>query len=81
MLQPIQVSKVTVAMIKFSLEPKSSLYPPPKERAPTVKREKPMAVTTVAATMGVMILFQYFAKSPKTPSKQPPTMTAPMTVG
>ena len=58
-----------------------SAYPPPKDLAPTVKRENPMAVTTEAATTGVMILRQYLARSPRVPSKIPPMSTAPTTAG
>ena len=73
--------KVIVPRIRFCEEPKSSVYPPPKDLAPTVKREKPIAVTTVAATIGEIILLQYFASRPKVPSKMPPIRTAPITVG
>ncbi len=76
-----QVSRVTVPRIRFWAEPKSSAYPPPKDLAPTVKRENPMAVTTEAATTGVMILRQYLARSPRVPSKIPPMSTAPTTAG
>ena len=37
-----------------------------------------MAVTTTAATIGVMMRRQYCANRPRTPSSTPPTMTAPM---
>lgn len=41
--------------IQLVAEPKESLpLPPPKEEAPTESREKPMAVTTVEDTIGVM---------------------------
>ena len=40
-----------------------------------------MAVTTEAATMGVIIFRQYFAKRPRVPSIRPPTMTAPTREG
>ena len=40
-----------------------------------MKRENPMAVTTEAATTGVMIFLQYFARSPSIPSKIPPTIS------
>ncbi len=48
-----------VPRIQLEAEPKFSLpLPPPKELAPTESREKPMAVTTEAATMGVRNLFR-----------------------
>ena len=76
-----QVASVTVPKSRFLGAPKSSAYPPPKERAPTVNNEKPIAVTTHAAAIGEISLRQYFAKSPNVPSKIPPIMTHPMTVG
>ena len=36
-----------------------------------------MAVTTDAATIGVMNLRQYLAKNPSIPSNSPPTIKAP----
>lgn len=63
--------------IQFVAEPNVSLpLPPPKEDAPTESREKPIAVTTVEDTIGVISLIQYFASSPRIPSMIPPTMTA-----
>lgn len=42
-----------VPRIQFVADPKFSLpLPPPKEEAPTESREKPIAVTTLAATIG-----------------------------
>ena len=76
-----QVRRVMVPRIRFWAEPKSSAYPPPTDLAPTVKRENPIAVTTEAATTGVMILRQYLARSPRVPSKIPPMSTAPTTAG
>ena len=68
-----------VPRVQFCQEPKDSLpTPPAKELAPTLSREKPMAVTTQAATMGEMIFRQYLAQQPSRPSRMPPTMTAPM---
>lgn len=68
-------------MIQFLAEPKSAEpTPPAKEFAPTGSSEKPIAVTTVAATIGEMILIQYFANSPRMPSTRPPTITQPMIV-
>ena len=65
--------------IQFLVDPKSGEpKPPAKELAPTESSEKPMAVTTVAATMGDIIFIQYFAKSPSRPSTIPPTITAPI---
>ena len=68
-----------VPSIRFSAEPKSAAYPPPKDLAPTENYEYPMAVTTEAATIGAIILLQYFAKGPITPSNIPPIITAPIT--
>ena len=68
-----------VPSAKLTGDPKSGAsVPPPKEAAPTPKSEKPMAVTTTAATIGVMMRRQYCANRPRTPSSTPPTMTAPM---
>ena len=75
------VTKVIVPRSKFCAEPKSSAYPPPKDLAPTVKSENPIAVTTDAATIGEIIFLQYFANNPKIPSNTPPISTAPITVG
>lgn len=75
----IQQSSVTEPRIQFSAEPKSALpLPPPKEVAPTVSSEKPIAVTTLADTIGAMTLIQNFAKSPSMPSTMPPMSTAPI---
>ena len=64
---------------RFCGDPKSAApEPPPNEEAPTPKSEKPMDVTTTAATMGDMMRRQYFANRPSTPSMMPPTMMAPM---
>ena len=62
-LKIIHESNVIVPRIQFVAEPKFSLpLPPPKELAPTERREKPMEVTTLAATIGDISLIQYFAK-------------------
>ena len=80
-LKIIHESNVIVPRIQFVAEPKFSLpLPPPKELAPTERREKPMEVTTLAATIGDISLIQYFAKRPRTPSTIPPTRTAPTMV-
>ena len=42
---------------------------PPKERAPTENNENPIAVTTEAATTGVIHFFQYLASNPNVPSR------------
>ena len=77
----IQQRRVTVPSIQFFAEPKSAApAPPPKEDAPTDNNEKPIAVTTVAATIGEIILIQYFARRPSKPSTIPPTKTAPIRV-
>ena len=77
-LKIIHESNVIVPRIQFVAEPKFSLpLPPPKELAPTERREKPMEVTTLAATIGDISLIQYFAKRPRIPSTIPPTRTAP----
>lgn len=71
--------RVTLPTIQLYVLPKSGApWPPANELAPIGSREKPMAVTTVAATTCGMSFNQYTAKSPKTPSTKPPTMTAPM---
>lgn len=55
----MQLISVTVPRIQFFAEPKSAApVPPAKDEAPTVSSEKPIAVTTVAATMGATILIQ-----------------------
>lgn len=54
-LNKIQHNKVMLPKIQLVAEPKESLpLPPPKEEAPTESKEKPMAVTTVEDTIGVM---------------------------
>ena len=64
-LKIIHERNVIVPSIQFVAEPKFSLpLPPPKELAPTERREKPMEVTTLAATIGDISLIQYFAKRP-----------------
>ena len=71
-----------VPKIQFVAEPKLSFpLPPPNDAAPTDNNENPIAVTTLAATIGVMIFVQYFANSPKIPSMIPPTNTAPTIAG
>ena len=73
-----QATSETLPSSRLYQAPKSSApLPPPKDEAPTLSSEKPMAVTTDAATMGVTMRHQYLASRPKTPSMQPPTMTAP----
>ena len=63
----------------FCGEPKSGEpEPPPNDAAPTESSEKPMDVTTTAATMGEMSQRQYFANRPSTPSIRPPTIMAPI---
>ena len=80
-LNKIQLSNVTVPIIQFCTEPKFSLpLPPPNEAEPTDSREKPIAVTTLAATIGEIHFSQYFANNPSVPSKIPPTKTAPTIV-
>ena len=78
MLKTIQQSSVIVPSIQLEAEPKSALpLPPPKEDAPTESSENPMAVTTLADTMGVISRIQYLANRPRRPSMIPPTRTAP----
>ena len=61
--------------------PKSDApIPPANELAPIGKREKPIAVTTVADTTCGMSLIQYLTKSPSNPSTRPPIITAPISV-
>ena len=75
----MQQSKVTLPKIQFWTEPKSSLpLPPPKEFAPTDNSENPMAVTTLADTIGAISFSQYFANKPKMPSIIPPMRTVPI---
>lgn len=63
----------------FCGEPKSGEpEPPPNDAAPTESSEKPMDVTTTAATIGEMSQRQYFANRPSTPSIKPPTIMAPI---
>ena len=74
----MQASSVTPPNTQFSQAPKFLLpLPPPKELAPTDNNEKPMDVTTLAATIGATIL----ANNPKTPSTIPPINTAPTIAG
>ena len=66
---------------RFFQEPKSGEpEPPPNDVAPTERRENPIEVTTLAATIGDTIFLQYLAKSPKVPSTRPPTSIAPTTL-
>ena len=76
-----QVTREMLPRARLVQEPKSAaeVSPPPKEVAPTPSREKPMAVTTDAATMGLISQRQYLASRPRTPSIRPPAMTAPST--
>ena len=76
----MQVSSVTKPVIRFGNEPKSSVYPPPKDRVAVFSRERAMTVTTTADTIGAMNFFQYLAVMPSRPSKRPPAMTHPTTV-
>ena len=70
-----------VPNIQFSAEPKSiAPVPPPNDDAPTDKSENPIAVTTVAETIGATTFIQYLANSPNIPSIMPPTRTAPIRV-
>ena len=78
MLNNIQHNKVIVPNIQLEAEPKFSLpLPPPNEEAPTERSEKPIDVTTLADTIGVISLSQYLANNPRIPSIIPPTSTAP----
>ena len=75
----MQLRSVTVPKIQLVAEPKASLpLPPPKEAAPTERSEKPIEVTTLAATIGVISFIQYLANSPSVPSIRPPINTAPI---
>lgn len=77
----MQLTRVTIPSIQLLAEPKSAApVPPPKEAAPTERSENPIAVTTVAATIGEITFIQYFAKSPRSPSTIPPINTAPIRV-
>ena len=60
MLNKIQHNKVIEPKTQLVIEPKFSLpLPPPKDAAPTDNNEKPIAVTTLAETIGVISLSQY----------------------
>ena len=48
------------------------------DKMPVESRLKPMVVTTQAETMGLTKRRQYFAVRPRSPSMQPPTITAPI---
>ena len=64
--------------MRFCGLPKSAApEPPPNEVAPVESSEKPIDVTTTAATTGGTKRRQYRAVRPSTPSSRPPTMTAP----
>ena len=72
---------VTDPMTQLVALPKSAApCPPAKLLAPMGRREKPMAVTTVAATTWGMSRVQYLGNNPRQPSTRPPTMTAPTSV-
>ena len=75
------VNKVTVPTIQLLILPKSAApTPPAKLFAPIGRSEKPIAVTTVAATTGGMRLVHLPGNSPSIPSTRPPMMTAPTRV-
>ena len=62
-MNTIQLNKVTVPIIQFLAEPKFSVpEPPPNDEAPTERSEKPIAVTTLAATIGAISLIQYLVR-------------------
>ncbi len=64
-------------MVRLGTEPKSCTFPPPKERAAVLSRERPMPVTTTAETTGVISRRQARAVSPRIPSNTPPAITVP----
>ena len=67
----MQASRVIEPKTQFCHEPKFALLlPHPKELAPTDKREKPIAVTTQADTIGLISFIQYLAKRPRIPSTE-----------
>ena len=72
-------SRVTIPITRLGTEPKSSAYPPPKDRAAVLSRDRPIPVTTTAETMGGIIRFQYRAVRPRIPSNTPPASTVPTT--
>lgn len=60
LLKKMMVTSTSTARPKFRIEPKvpSSIaaWPPPHELMPALMRHKPMSVTTMPATSGVMTL-------------------------
>lgn len=70
-------ASVMVATSRFCHEPSGYADEEPNDETPTFKMLKPIETTTQAEMMGEMILRQYLAVRPSTPSKRPPTMIAP----
>ena len=70
-------ASVMVATRRFCHEPSGYADEEPNDETPTFRMLRPIETTTQAETMGEMILRQYLAVRPSTPSKQPPTMIAP----
>ena len=66
-------ASVMVATRRFCHEPSGYADEEPNDETPTFRMLRPIETTTQAETMGEMILRQYLAVRPSTPSKQPPT--------
>ena len=67
------------ASSRFSADPKSfALLPPPKEFTPTEIRDRPIDKTTVPVTTDGKNFRSGLIKAPRTPSKRPPMIDAPM---
>ena len=66
-----------VATRRFCHEPIGYADEEPNDETPAFRMLRPIETTTQAETMGEMIVPQYFAARPSTPSKQPPTKITP----
>ena len=72
-------TRTKIARRRFSIEPKSfAPLPPPKELIPTEIRDSPMDNTTVPVTTAGKNLRSGLIKNPRTLSKRPPRIDAPM---
>ena len=68
-----------IASSRFSTEPKSfAPLPPPNELMPTEISDRPMDSTTVPVTTEGNSLRRGLRKTPRTLSKMPPRMDAPI---
>ena len=74
-------TNVAEPTIQLRALPKSAApCPPAKLLAPMGRSERPMAATTVAATICGMSFVHLLGKRPRQPSTTPPMMTAPISV-